>query len=169
MSVYVTSDLHLYHDAVLKLCRRPFKDMNKMHKVIHDNWNAVVTNDDIVIIVGDITLKGSDYKTKLERYFSSLNGTKIGIFGNHDKLKPFQYIDIGFQSMHTSLVFDEFIFVHDPAVATIDKTKKFICGHVHDLFVKCDNCVNVGVDVWDYTPVPLDKVKELFFDERKFI
>ncbi len=37
-----------------------------------------------------------------------------------------------------------------------------ICGHVHQAWLKRGNNVNVGVDVWDFRPVPLGAVVQLW-------
>lgn len=78
---------------------------------------------------------------------------KILVLGNHDELKAFSYIEAGFESVHTSLEVNGRILIHDPAVATINPNKTFICGHVHTLFLKCSNTINVGVDQFSFMPV----------------
>ena len=52
-NVFVTSDLHFYHNNIIKLCNRPYKDLEEMHIALINNWNSVVTNEDDVYILGD--------------------------------------------------------------------------------------------------------------------
>jgi len=40
----------------------------------------------------------------------------------------------------------------------IDDGTLNICGHVHTLFLKKGNNINVGVDVWDFYPVSLETI-----------
>ena len=96
MSLYVMADLHLSSDRSKSMDvfgSRWVGYMEKMKK----NWNAVVTNEDTVIIPGDIS-----WSLKLEdsledfKFLESLNGKKLIGKGNHDfwwstqsKLKTF--------------------------------------------------------------------------------
>jgi len=43
----------------------------------------------------------------------------------------------------------------------VDKNRKWIVGHVHDLFFTQGNCINVGVDIHNYKPVSLDFIKSI--------
>ncbi len=52
--IYYTADLHLHHKNILHLCERPFADLEEMHRVIKANWNAVITDQDDVYIIGDV-------------------------------------------------------------------------------------------------------------------
>jgi len=80
--------------------------------------------------------------------------------GNHDELKPQQYVGAGFQSVHYPyLELFEFILVHDPALAQVDRERWFLCGHIHDLFKVHKNCYNVGVDVRGFKPVSLEQIR----------
>lgn len=44
--VYFTSDLHLGHRNILRLCDRPFASIEEMDEVLMDNWNRKVHRDD---------------------------------------------------------------------------------------------------------------------------
>jgi len=39
---------------------------------------------------------------------------------------------------------------------------RWFCGHVHTCFRKLGPVINVGVDVWDYAPVPFEEAAKLF-------
>jgi calcineurin-like phosphoesterase family protein len=116
-----------------------------------------------VYILGDLTLEKD--KEPIRRLLDKLNGKKHLILGNHDYLNPHVYVDIGFHSVHTSLEIEvngyPLCLVHDPALSQLDRTKYFLCGHIHDLFKKQKNCINVGVDVWDYYPVSIHQIEEI--------
>ena len=57
---YYISDLHLFHKNVTKAGRdidgRPFNDLEEMHALIKEKWNAKLTNEDIVYILGDMAM-----------------------------------------------------------------------------------------------------------------
>ena len=48
MKIFVTADTHFNHENIIKYCNRPFKDVNEMNEVIINNWNSVVSKDDII-------------------------------------------------------------------------------------------------------------------------
>jgi calcineurin-like phosphoesterase family protein len=109
-------------------------------------------------------MRGTEHKPWFQKTLSKLNGTKILILGNHDKLPALEYVELGFQSVHTSLVVDDVFMAHDPAwAAAIPKDMLMMCGHVHGLFKlveRTHRVLNVGVDVWDYRPVLFEDALE---------
>ncbi len=160
--IYFTADQHFGHDAIIEYCKRPYKNSTQMDRVLIVNWNNVVKEDDVVYVIGDFSMVGPSHKQYLERITRKLNGEKHLILGNHDRLKPFDYVDIGFTTVHTTLQLPgtDFIMHHDPSAVCIDKSKKWIVGHVHDLFKTLNKgaVINVGVDVWGFHPVSLDAI-----------
>lgn len=86
---YYISDLHLFHEAVLKFDDRPFASIQEMHEVILENWNSRVKNGDIVYILGDIALRGT--LEELISFVARLKGRKILIKGNHDDVSDYRY------------------------------------------------------------------------------
>ena len=170
--IYFTADYHLFHRNILRYCERPFKTIQKMQQTIWKNHNNIVTPDDTVYFLGDLTMEGGSARQKLDPLFNKLNGNFIMILGNHDRLKPFSYLDMGFNSVHTSLTIElegkKIFLCHDPAMVQIGIVEKdvgfAVCGHIHQLWKKV-TCfipvVNCGVDVWDFTPVSLQQILEL--------
>jgi len=142
-----------------------------MNAIITRNYNSIVKGGDTVYFLGDIASWYEVSKDMLEKKIRSLKGRKVLILGNHDNLKPFDYVDMGFESVHTSLKLEvngyDITLIHDPAVAGVLKKKLFICGHVHHLFRNIENVVNVGVDVWDYSPVSAEVVFPLLFGQKQ--
>lgn len=162
---FFTSDQHFGHNNIIEYCNRPFKNADIMDRELIKRHNAVIEREDEIFMVGDFSLKSSIHKEYLRNIVKNLKGIKHLILGNHDCLKPFDYIDIGFRSVHTSLEIYNFILVHDPAISCIDRNKIFICGHVHDLFEKEKNVVNVSVEVRDYTPISIEEIRKMTNDK----
>ena len=87
---FVISDTHFFHKSCLDWPRgndekvRDFYSIESMHDTIVDRWNSVVTDDDLVIHLGDVfaTKKISDEKIK--GIMRRLNGDKWLALGNHD-------------------------------------------------------------------------------------
>lgn len=82
MSVFFTSDLHLSHARIVELSHRPFKNIDEHDKAIASNWAKTVKYDDIVWVLGDVSVEGS-WKQALA-IMKSLPGRKRLIMGNHD-------------------------------------------------------------------------------------
>jgi calcineurin-like phosphoesterase family protein len=160
--VFFTGDQHFAHENIITFCSRPFHGIGKMNYGIISNYRKVIKEDDIIYFLGDLTIIGPQHRAMIEHLLSQLPGKKIFILGNHDKFDPFTYIDMGFLSVHTSLEVEEFILVHDPAVSVINSKHKWLCGHVHTLFKKQGNVLNVGVDQWGFYPISIEEVRREF-------
>lgn len=81
--VWVTSDLHFGHNNIIKYCDRPFQNVLQMDTTLIDNWNNLVTDDDIVINAGDFAFCNDK---RVIEILSSLNGTQYFVYGNHDRV-----------------------------------------------------------------------------------
>ena len=165
MTDFFTADRHMDHFNILEYCNRPFKSLKQMQNAIIRRWNERVTDNDTVYVLGDEWLGGGSHSSRLPVILRKLKGRKILILGNHDEIKPFTYIKYGFESVHTSLIYrGTYLLCHDPALATVVPKDWFVIhGHVHGLYKFCKNCMNVGVDQWDFYPVSIDELLTEFW------
>jgi len=160
--IFFTADQHYDHQAILKYCKRPFENTIQMDRALIRNHNEVVNEDDDVYMLGDFSLSTKLHKSKIEQIVSKLKGRKHLILGNHDIKDPSFWVEIGFQSVHYPYFeVEEFICVHDPSLSQVDRSKTFLCGHVHDLFLHQKNCINVGVDVRYFKPICIDLIRDI--------
>lgn len=163
MAIFLTADTHLWHRNILLYERRPFKSIDEMGAVIRDNWNSVVSPDDIVFHLGDVSFGLAQDTID---YIQSLNGSKALIRGNHDfgRSKSFWH-RCGFLYVHNKAVdFGSFILSHEPVRVDLlpDGVINFH-GHIHSLARRIEwedyNYslwhINVGVDVCNFKPVKL--------------
>ena len=179
MNFYI-SDLHLGHKNCLKFDSRPFKDLDEMHKVIVDNWNCVVSDEDTVYILGDIA-----WKTKVAlEILPQLKGKKVLIRGNHDKNlnKEIEKFFVNIYDYLEAIDGDEKIILSHYPFAHWDKQEYgriHLYGHIHEgresrpferytkiMREELNNpyrCYNVGCmkSYMDYTPRTL----KYFVDE----
>jgi len=81
MTNYFTSDLHLGHNNIIKLCNRPFTSLEEMDRTIIQNINNTVYERDTLYIIGDLIYKSS--KDPIE-YIKQIKCKKVLILGNHD-------------------------------------------------------------------------------------
>ena len=79
--LFFTSDIHAYHENIIKSCHRPFKNSEEMNEALINNWNSVVDDDSIVFCLGDFAWGGYN---KWKSFREQLNGHIILIKGNHD-------------------------------------------------------------------------------------
>lgn len=80
-SLFQTVISYFDHDAIRIHCGRPFKTTDDMNNVMLTNWNGIVSKDDTVFVLGDLAWKRHGF------WINELNGKKIMIFGNHDKMR----------------------------------------------------------------------------------
>jgi calcineurin-like phosphoesterase family protein len=130
-----------------------------MNKYMIDQHNSVVSPEDTTYFLGDFCFT-SGWRD-VENILKKMNGQKILILGNHDRLNVFDYVEAGFTSVHTSLMLEDFLLIHDPAVAGVLRDIKVIHGHIHGLRLRVGrNTWNVSVEMQDYTPIDFEYIKE---------
>lgn len=54
--IYFTSDLHFCHKNILSYDNRPYDTIEEMNRDIVETWNSIVSENDIIFLLGDITL-----------------------------------------------------------------------------------------------------------------
>lgn len=94
MNIHFTSDHHWYHDNILKFTKRGFSSLEEMHEEYIKRWNKKVMVGDITYILGDNvwnTIGMNKYKELMDK----LNGQKILIEGNHDRVKALSANKLG--------------------------------------------------------------------------
>lgn len=80
--IFLTSDSHFGHQAIIKYCDRPFKDVEEMNYKLIENWNKKVPQDGLVFHLGDFAWGGYEFWKRIRE---QLNGKIILIRGNHDE------------------------------------------------------------------------------------
>ena len=84
MALYAISDLHLAlnTDKPMDIFGEKWRNH---HEKIKENWNNKITEEDTVLIAGDISwsMKSDESKDDLD-WIDALPGKKIIIKGNHD-------------------------------------------------------------------------------------
>lgn len=93
--VFFTSDWHIGHSNVLKFDNRPFTDLNHMHRVLMNNFNACVPEGSVTYFLGDVGLCDAEI---IKGVITKLHGAKVLILGNHDRNSNFMY-KLGFDAV----------------------------------------------------------------------
>jgi calcineurin-like phosphoesterase family protein len=149
----------------MNYCNRPYETVEEMDETIISNWNKVVKSEDVVYHCGDFAFvkKPED----VERYIKRLNGQIHLIRGNHDKSKIYNKVK-GFAWMSGKYqgkmvkINEYLIYCSHYAQLVWDKSHYGAFnayGHSHGTLLDNPNSLScdVGVDVWNYTPVSFDE------------
>lgn len=182
---FFTSDLHLGHRNIIGYCDRPFADADEMNRALIERWNETVGPDDEVLVLGDFAMGRIAETLPL---VGELNGRKVLLTGNHDRCwdghshnverETRRYLDAGFDEILQGTIDVELggldvLACHFPyegdsqdedryvAHRPADRGRWLLHGHVHDKWRVRDRMINVGVDVWDYRPVPDEALLQL--------
>jgi len=131
MKVFIISDTHFGHSRIIQYCNRPFKDSLEMDEALIKNWNETVSNNDVVIHLGDVGLGNKEYIASI---IKRLNGKKILIMGNHDNWSEQTYRDMGFHtvSRFPILYNDWYLCSHAPLQMFQNVPYMNCYGHVHN-------------------------------------
>ena len=162
-NIYFTSDMHLGHENIIQYCNRPFKNIAHMNETLIENWNKIVTPDDLVYHLGDFAYKGQ----KNAKYWQGmLNGDIVHIRGNHDK-------NNGVKTLIDKCMMyfggkDVYVSHYPPEI--IPACDFCLCGHVHDKWKeqyleygdKIIPVINMSTDVWGFTPIKLENVLKYY-------
>lgn len=178
MTIFFTSDTHFGHERIIELEGRPFDSVESMNEALIDNWNSVVRDGDTVWHLGDAVM--GSFAENVQA-LGRLNGMIQLVPGNHDRVssvyhaKPAarerfrqMYIDQGVRIRDewvslTHIDLSHFPFTDDrfPEMCPVDDGQWLLHGHVHSEWRVNGRQINVGVDVWDYTPVAFDTVMDI--------
>jgi calcineurin-like phosphoesterase family protein len=151
-----------------------------MNEAIIERWNAVVKPADTVFHLGDVAMGTIAESLPL---VDRLNGNKALVIGNHDRIfcenKPamkerfWPIYESHFNWVMEGLWWDEFLMSHFPYEGDsheedrhtdcrpVDRGQWLVHGHVHTEWKIRGRQINVGVDVWDFTPVHFDQIMEV--------
>ena len=173
---YFIADTHFGHENVIKMCERPFKNIEEMNETLVRNWNSKVKGNDHVYILGDMFFRAKDPEPILR----SLKGKKHLIIGNHDSWVKKPELQKYFESIDNYLEFSDgqnyLVLSHYPMLSYHRERRNntyMIHGHIHmdtdaDYFPvlkKRERILNAGVDINRYAPATLE---ELIENNREF-
>lgn len=186
MTYRYIADTHFLHHNIIRFDNRPFATVEEMTETLIENWNSVVKPGDITNILGDFCW--SSYESDWASILRRLNGEKVLILGNHDKMSGAKLRKLFADIKDRKEIVDgdrRVIMSHYPELfykKAYDQKTFMLCGHVHttreDDFLnewrfqlklsaekRGDNLgqiINVGCmkDYMDYTPRTLDELLE---------
>lgn len=171
MKSFVISDLHFGHANIIKLANRPFSNVEEMDEKLIENWNSVVSDEDIVYVVGDFSFKGKN----AENYLDRLNGKIVLIRGNHDKRIRHEKIIAVKDYANEIINGRRYIMSHYPMTSWdgMFRDSVLFYGHIHSNaksweYPNLPNAYCVNCEFVDYTPKEIKEyVVHNFVDTMK--
>jgi calcineurin-like phosphoesterase family protein len=187
MSVWFTADPHFGHRFVAGL--RGFDDVEEHDAMLVERWSKVVGKHDQVWVLGDIAVSSPNGALEI---IEGLPGDKHLIAGNHDSCHPMhrdshrwqrKYLT-AFDSVQpfarrridgTAVLLSHFPYSKDRFEVRYtqwrlrDEGEWLLHGHTHQADQRLEGReIHVGVDAWDFTPVPIHVITEMIqeHDER---
>lgn len=172
--IWLTSDLHLFHNQEFVYKSRGFDTMEEMNAAIEANWNEMVQDDDTVYILGDLMVGGMSAGNEAGmQIVRRLKGEKHIVLGNHDtdarvalyrnepSIKDVQYATLlrygGYR----------FYLSHYPSITTnlqhetLKQGTINLFGHTHSkerFYNDTPFMYNVAMDAHDNRPVSIEQV-----------
>lgn len=172
MTVWYTSDLHLGHRNVAEM--RGFSCAGAHDAYLIERWNQAVRPDDIVWVLGDVTLSAGQHLHRV----AALNGLKHLITGNHDAVFPghrdshkhqrewLRYFESVQPYARRRADGVEFLMSHFPysgdrgedrhtQYRLRDEGRLLVHGHLHSPYITQPGYprqVHVGLDAWAMSP-----------------
>lgn len=181
-NTFFISDQHYGHGNILtflgldgKKIRPQFNNVQEMNETLTRNYNSVVGVKDTVYFLGDVTFTNR----LLHEIMPQLKGEKRLILGNHDCLRPDEYLKY-FKKIYSARKWNtdpRIMLCHYPLHIDANHPKPYICvhGHIHekviygrfptrenpDLVLEDPRYFNVSVERINYTPIELEEMMKI--------
>lgn len=177
---FFVSDQHFGHARVIQYSNRPFKSSDEMDEELIKRHNNKVGKTDLVYFLGDVFFHNEERAIKI---INRLNGIKILVYGNHDKVikkskvlismfyKVCDYLEISIQDNSLEHGKQNIVLSHFPFLTWNKSHYGSWClhGHCHGTmkYPFEGKILDVGVDVHNYEPISYEEIKAIM-DKKKF-
>ena len=162
--IFITSDTFFGRSSIIDIAKRPFKTVEEMDSVLIENWNSVVSEEDIVYHLGNFAWS----PVVTDNVLKVLNGSIRFMLGDFDDalkevIEYYNGIDLFKDDIHKDYK-HKIVLSHWPLAEWPGKDKGIYHFHGHMInSMKTDmtqsNRVNVCTDHWGYKP---QEIKSLF-------
>lgn len=171
-NIWFSSDTHYFHSNIIKYCKRPFSSALEMNNKLIENWNSVIKPNDTVYHLGDV---GFCSESHLMNILDQLNGNKVLILGNHDKMikkskglklkftEIYDYYELKVKDDNVPGGIQLIILCHFPLLSwnQMRRGSFMLHGHTHGTikYPFIAKILDVGVDNLNYFPISYENVK----------
>lgn len=177
MKVFFTADTHFGETRFDRINRPGFVDAQAMVDHIVQAHNSVVSPDDLVYHLGDVCY---DQAPEFLPQIARLNGVKILIRGNHDRVfsdrQLYEYFEVIISEGEGLSLDVEGVPCYATHYPHLGKPDCFnLVGHIHSAWRFQLNMMNVGVDANHYYPVCATQIPKAltaiteFYDEDVWV
>jgi calcineurin-like phosphoesterase family protein len=160
MTIFFTSDTHFGHAGTLGLFRRPFASVRAMDEALVARWNATVSADDEVWLLGDFAL-GPGLQ-RADALLGALSGHKHLVAGNNDPPAVRGLAGWTTVTDYTEVMIDgtALVLCHYPfrSWKGMADGALNLHGHSHGRLAPLPRQIDVGVDCWEFAPVSLARL-----------
>ena len=164
LDTWIISDTHFFHENIGRYCNRP----NDWQDMIIENWNRLISPEEVVFHLGDFAL---GKKSNFEWLVSNLNGKILLIRGNHDRLSRTYYEAHRITLVHDPVLAElkngiRLAFSHRPMVP-LEEGLINLHGHIHNNPPPPEGStlgpyhLNMSIEVRDYRPWRLGELLKL--------
>jgi len=163
-NIWFTSDWHINHAKIIDYCNRPFEEVEEMDESIMENFDSLVSKNDIVFFLGDIAF-GEDMAKHILNLITKKAEVHF-ILGNHD-MRYINTISSVANSVNTLLdiqIDDQPITLCHYPMRTWHKShfdSIQLFGHVHGRLQPKGKQWDVGVDNNRFLPVSYETIKHI--------
>ncbi len=176
-NTFFIADTHFGHANILEY--EPeyrgsrFANVQEMDEHMVQEWNKTVSPQDTVYHLGDVAFAlNGEGSVAIRHLLDRLHGKKILIPGNHDNFLMNCNNLAGFDGVHGMLKLGrQYILTHCPMhhdELEMYPGYKNVHGHLHSRLVFQHHShrlpdpayINVGVELADFTPVPLEELEK---------
>lgn len=152
---YIITDTHLKLNELFGPFKKWFKTVKDYNDAFIKNWNSVVTDDDIIVHLGDVGDRDA-----IEEILPKLNGRKWLVLGNHDKLSK------SFYEKYFEQVFPKKVSISKRIVLShlptkVDDDEINLHGHTHEIVLKSKNHINMCQEIQGFKPVSIKRFEKL--------
>jgi calcineurin-like phosphoesterase family protein len=157
MKYFFTADEHYGHANIIKYCKRHFFSVKEMDEEMIKKHNEVVTAEDIVIHIGDFTLKDKKYADDIAR---RLTGKHIFLRGSHDYwLEDTFCLDIWEKNIEGYYIVACHYNMRIWPRSHYNSWQLF--GHSHGKSEEVGKQLDVGVDTHNFYPYSFKEIREI--------
>lgn len=163
--IFVTGDTHFGDERLIQYSRKGwnFKNVEEMDDYVIKQWNSVVSDEDIVIHLGDV-VGATKNPDKSWAKVKQLNGRKMLLKGNYDlDYDKNTYYANGFSGLtEKRFQVGKYIFSHEP-MADVPFGMINIHAHVHvgnlqEVLDLSKRHMNMIGEKYDFKPVDITKL-----------
>lgn len=173
--IWLTSDLHLFHNQEFIYKSRGFDTVEQMNEAIEANWNVLIDDGDDIYVLGDLMVGGKNGNAEGMTIVRRLKGKKHIVVGNHDtdtrialyRAEP-SVVEVQYALRFRYRGYS-FYLSHYPSITTNLQHETLkqgvinLFGHTHSkerFYNGVPFMYNVSLDAHDNRPVTIDEALE---------